>query len=142
MNDTGNLKHLRMARDFMQCVPEKRLKLWDIGAYLTGIGFDQPSCDSVGCLGGWLQTMPEVREYAQAKGGYEGRTWFGFDVVAEWLGLVNSNSTGRAYVQGQIPHDMFATSMSKGKVPEKQEALNRLDYLIHEAEEAAHGHTL
>ncbi len=111
------LKRLELAHDYMLNVPERLIALNAIGFGLTGCGLTQ-ECGVVGCLGGWLGTMPEVREFAEIAPDEKLRA--GFQNVADWLGVHNDSSR----------EDWLFSGRRKRSVPEKEEALQRLRVLI------------
>ena len=111
------LKRLELAHDYILNVPERLVDLNEIGFELTGHGLTQ-KCGVVGCLGGWLGTMPEVREFAGIAPDKELRA--GFDFVAEWLGVHNNSERD----------DWLFRPRLNRSIPEKEEALQRLQVLI------------
>jgi len=111
------LKRLQLAYNYMLNVPEELINLHDTGFELTGQGLTQ-KCGVVGCLGGWLGTMPEIREFAGIKPNKKLRV--GFHTIANWLSV--HNDSGR--------EDWLFSVRLKHSIPEKEEALLRLQVLI------------
>ena len=65
------LKRRRLARDYWLNVPPAMVNL-DLYGFdqLVNEGLGQ-KCGSVGCLAGWLQTMPEFREWYKKAYGHK-----------------------------------------------------------------------
>jgi hypothetical protein len=106
-----------LARNYWMNVPKDMVDLdkWGIRS-LTNTGLSQ-ECGSVGCVAGWLQTMPEFREYKdKAKIDY----LFADDALAEWLGMT----------------ERITFALRKNlSIPQWEEGLQRLDALVKEAED-------
>lgn len=61
----SNLKRILGVRDFWLNVPPKRVEMSRIGdRQLILDGLDNlRHCEAIGCLAGWIQTMPEFRQW-------------------------------------------------------------------------------
>ena len=118
-------KRRALARDYFANVPEKWISLDTFNFYkLTQEGLSN-TCGAVGCLAGWLQTMPEFRLWA--KQGKKHLPWR-FDenngaflsALYEFFGVV---------VNGRGVNPGLFGSRRSPSIPQKQEAMERLDRL-------------
>lgn len=107
------LKRRRLAEDYWRSIPPERVDLdqvWSSRIWEQRIGPYQP-CGAIGCLAGWLYSMPEIRESS--------RTWVGtIEVVSEWL---------------DCSDDVFSSRRHPNQ-PQHEEAADRLHALVVEAE--------
>lgn len=113
-------KRRALARDYFLNVPESWIDLNRTGYYANvwkNNGLQNP-CGAVACLGGWLCTMPEIQEWVRQRA--FGASCPSFCDVAEFLGVRRWQvHAGDGLFSGRAHLD----------IPQKQEALDRLDKL-------------
>ena len=132
------LKRRCLAKDYFQQIPDERVGLngWVRGTeaqcaqHRTSIGLDALRCQTVACLGGWLMTMPEYREWVAQLKRPSGQF---LSNLRMYLGLSDTPTYGETRVFNGRCTLNDGPDARNPAVTDKTLALRRLDRLIAEA---------